>query len=99
MNLKKLAATAAMSAALGFGAIGLGAGAAQADGNGHGCWPFPCDTFQGPPGHNPFGPPGQVKKERFLPGPLGVPVINPVYGVPPGHWDEEPLWIPPWPHH
>jgi hypothetical protein len=97
MNLKKSLVTATMAGAMSLTALGIGAGVAQADDGGHhGCWPFPCDTFQGPPGHNPFGPPGQVKKERFLPGPWGVPVINPVYGVPPGHWDEVPLWRPHW---
>lgn len=94
MNLKKFAATATMTGALSVAALGLGLGTAHADrGDGHnGCWPFPCDTFQGPPGHNPFGPPGQVKKDAFL-----GPFPNPVYGVPPGHWDEVPLWGQ-WPH-
>jgi hypothetical protein len=98
MNLKRIAVTAAMSGALGLAAIGVGAGTAQADDRGYGCWPFPCDTFQGPPGQNPFGPPGQVKKQEFLPGPWGFPVPNPVEGVAPGHWDEVPLGKPPWWH-
>ena len=88
MSLKRIAAKAVITGSLSLAALGLGAGVAQADDNGHrGCWPFPCDTFQGPPGQNPFGPPGQVKKDAFL-----GPVPNPVYGVPPGHWDEVPLW-------
>ncbi|MDT5096602.1 MAG: hypothetical protein QOC76_339 [Mycobacterium sp.] len=74
MNMKKLAATAAISGAMGLTAIGIGAGTAQADDHGGwGCWGFPCDGFQGPP--------GQLKK---LPGPL--------HDVPPGHWDDVPLW-------
>lgn len=90
MNVKKLAATVIMTGALSVAAHGLGAGTAQADSNGHGgCWPWPCDAFQGPPGHNPFGPPGQVKKDPFL-----GPFPNPVYGVPPGHWDDRGFWIP-----
>ena len=91
MNLKSTAALAAVTGAMGLAAIGSGAGTAQADNGWHNrCWPFPCDTFQGPPGHNPFGPLGQVKKDAWL-----GPFPNPVYGVPPGHWDEVPLW---WPH-
>jgi hypothetical protein len=84
MNVKKLAATAAISGAMGLTAIGIGAGTAQADDHGGwGCWGFPCDGFQGPPGQNPLGiPPGQLKKQ--LPGPL--------HDVPPGHWDDVPLW-------
>jgi len=98
MNLKTIAATVTMTGALGVAALGVGAGTAQADdGYYPGCWPLPCDTFQGPPGHNPFGPPGQVKKDAYLPGRWG-PIPNPVQGVPPGHWDEVPLWQP-WPHH
>ena len=88
MNVKRLAATAAMGGAMGLTALGFGAGTAQADdGHHHGCWPFPCDTFQGPPGQNPFGiPPGQLKKMENI-----GPFDNPVEGVPPGHWDEVPL--------
>ena len=95
MQLKKIAATAAMSGVLGFAAVGFGAATASADDHGRGCWPFPCDTFQGPPGQNPFGqPPGQLKKDAWL-----GPFPNPVEGVPPGHWDEVPLspWPPYWP--
>ena len=91
VNVKKLAATVTMTGAVSVAALGLGlgVGTAQADGNGHGgCWPWPCDAFQGPPGHNPFGPPGQVKKDPFL-----GPFLNPVYGVPPGHWDDRGIWI------
>jgi len=98
MNLKKIAATATMTGALSVAALGIGVGTAQADrGDGHhGCWPFPCDTFQGPPGQNPFGiPPGQLKKMENI-----GPFDNPVEGVPPGHWDEVPLWGQwgQWPH-
>ncbi len=80
-----------MGGAFGAAAVGLGAGTAQADDDWYGdCGPYPCDVFQGPPGHNPFGPPGQVMKEQWL-----APwVPNPVYGVPPGHWDDEFLWGP-----
>lgn len=88
MNLRGLAAAAMTAGALGLGAFSLGIGTAQADdGNRHGCWPLPCDAFQGPPGQNPFGPPGQVKKDAYL-----GPIPNPVYGVPPGHWDDVPVW-------
>jgi hypothetical protein len=98
VNVKKYAVAASMAGALGLGALGVGIGTAQADdGHHHGCWPLPCDTFQGPPGQNPFGPPGQVKKEAFLPGPWG-PIPNPVQGESPGHWDEVLLWQPWWPH-
>jgi len=76
-----------LTGALGMGALSFGVGTAQADDDRHGCWPLPCDVFQGPPGQNPFGPPGQVKKDPFL-----GPFPNPVYGVPPGHWDDVPLW-------
>ena len=64
MNLKKIAATATMTGALGFAALGLGSGVVQADP----CWWIP-GVFQGPgpgcvapPGHlnqQGFGPPGQ----------------------------------------
>ena len=87
MSLKKFAVAAMMGGALSFGAFGVGTGLAQADDGWHdGCWPLKCNVFQGPPGQNPFGPPGQVKKDPFL-----GPFWNPVYGVPPGHWDEVPL--------
>ena len=69
MNLKKIAATATMTGALGLAAVGSGAGQAQADpggdclwflpdGPGHGCLPPPGhvnDVF-GPPGHWPVNP-------------------------------------------
>jgi hypothetical protein len=80
MSLKTIAAGAAIIA-LGFGALG-GAGLAQAKphgpdpcGPGINCW-LPGD----PPGHNPFGPPGQVMQ--------GNPVVPGLTGVPPGHWGE-----------
>lgn len=95
MEIKKLAATTAMAGALGLSAFGLASGVAQADpkvpnipgppnppGPGISHW-SPGD----PPGHNPFGPPGQVKKDLF-------------YNVPPGHWNDPafvglpPNWIP-----
>ena len=80
--IRNVLATALLSGALGAAVIGIGAGTAQADPNKNdGCWPYACDVFQGPPGQNPFGPPGQVKKAPFL-----GPFPNPVYGVPPGHW-------------
>ena len=90
MKLQKLAAAAAMTGALTITVLGLGSATAQADDHGHGgCWPLACDAFDGPPGHNPFGPPGQVKKDLFL-----GPFPNPVYGVPPGHWDDRGFWVP-----
>ena len=54
-----------------------------------------------PPGQNPFGPPGQVMKmENLIVN--GVPVPNPFYGVPPGHWGDPAYldldgltWLPP----
>lgn len=100
MEIKKLAATTAMAGALGLSAFALGSGLAQADpprpdipgpDPGISNW-APGD----PPGHNPFGPPGQVKKDPTL----GV-VPNPFYGVPPGHWDNPArlgipdVWLPP----
>ena len=84
MNMKKIAASAAIAGALGFGAMGLGSGFAQADPDPF--WPIPPipgdDVWLpgDPPGHDPWGPPGQVKKDPFI---NGVP--NPFYGVPPGH--------------
>ena len=102
MEIKKLAATTAMAGALGFAAFGLGNGLAQADpkfpgppnppGPGNGEVWLPGD----PPGHNPFGPPGQVKKQPTI---NGVP--NPFFNVPPGHWDDPAfvglpgVWLPP----
>jgi hypothetical protein len=91
MNLKKIAATATMAGALGgFVALGVGAGTAQADkGWDDWCGPVPCPDFDVPPGHIGVGPPGQFKKEEFIPGTL---IPNPVFGVPPGHWDEVNPW-------
>lgn len=97
MKIKTLAATSAMAGALGFAAMGIGSGFAHADPKpnppvpGHDVW-RPGD----PPGHNPFGPPGQVKKDPAL----GI-LPNPLYGVPPGHWDDPgyfgipTTWLPP----
>jgi hypothetical protein len=88
MRLTKIAAGAAVAGALGLGAIG-GAGFAQAKPHD----PGPCDVLGAdcwvpgdPPGHNPFGPPGQVMK--------GDPYVPGLTGVPPGHWGE--VWAP-WP--
>ena len=88
MKIKTIAAGFAVAAVTGLGAL-TSAGVAYADpGNGHGnddIW-LPGD----PPGQNPWGPPGQLKQ---APGPL--------YGVPPGHWDDPvraglpPFWLPP----
>ncbi|KUI32989.1 hypothetical protein AU196_11780 [Mycobacterium sp. IS-1742] len=100
MKIKTLAATSAMAGALGFAAMGLGTGVAQAEPNG----PKPNPPVPGddvwlpgdPPGHNPFGPPGQVMKDPAV----GV-APNPLYGVPPGHWDDPAyfgiptVWLPP----
>ncbi|KGI69479.1 hypothetical protein MJO55_20900 [Mycolicibacterium rufum] len=84
-QFKKIAAGAVAAAALGSALFGVGAGVAQAK-PGHGnddIW-LPGD----PPGHNPFGPPGQIKGG---PGPLAGP---------PGHWGDPvrlglpPVWRP-----
>jgi hypothetical protein len=72
-----------MAGAFALGAFG-GAGIAQAKPHG----PDPCVPgwcAGGPPGHNPFGPPGQVMN--------GNPVVPGLTGVPPGHWGEQ--WLPP----
>jgi hypothetical protein len=94
MNVKKIAAGAAMAGALGFSAVGFG-GVAQAKPHDPGpcvpwvdCWVPGVD----PPGHNPFGPPGQVMQ--------GNPWVPGLTGVPPGHWGDPtlvglpPTWLP-----
>ncbi|KUI46486.1 hypothetical protein AU198_02475 [Mycobacterium sp. GA-1199] len=100
MEIKKLAATTAMAGALGLSAFALGSGLAQADPPRPDPGPHPGISHWGPgdpPGHNPFGPPGQVKKAPEIVD--GVP--NPLYGVPPGHWDNPArlgipdVWLPP----
>lgn len=106
MEIKKLAATTAMAGALGLSAFALGSGLAQADpgpkwpnipGPPNPPGPVVSNWVPGdPPGHNPFGPPGQVKKDPTI----GV-LPNPFYGVPPGHWDDPArlgipdVWLPP----
>ena len=88
MEIKKFAATTAMAGALGLSAFALGSGLAQADPGPK--FPHPHPPGPGishwvpgdPPGHNPFGPPGQVKKDLFQ-------------NVPPGHWDVPAVWLPP----
>lgn len=81
MNMKKMAAGAAMAGALGFSALGF-SGVAQAKPHS----PDPCIPVVNcwvpgdPPGHNPYGPPGQVKK--------GNPAVAGLTGVPPGHWGD-----------
>ena len=95
MKIRNIAATAAMAGALGLGALAVGGGVAQADPPHP--WPpvppIPGDNMWlpgDPPGHNPWGPPGQLMKD---PGPF--------YGVPPGHWDDPvafgmpAVWLPP----
>ena len=74
MRIKKIAGTAAVAVAMTAAALGLGAGSAQADQIwvpfdpeipwGPGQWVDDAVWIPGvdPPGHNPFGPPGQVKK-------------------------------------
>lgn len=42
-----------------------------------------------PPGQNPLGPPGQVKKLPTIGG-----VTNPFFGTPPGHWGDLNITIP-----
>lgn len=86
MNLKKIAASATVAGALGLGALGFGSGVAQAKPHdplppfppipGDVAWVPGVD----PPGHNPFGPPGQVMQ--------GNPVVPGLTGVPPGHWGD-----------
>ncbi len=86
IDVKKIVAGAVAAAALGFAAFGA-TGVAQAKphnpGPGDDIW-VPGD----PPGHNPFGPPGQVMQ--------GNPVVPGLTGVPPGHWND-PVWagLPP----
>lgn len=84
MKVKTFTAGVIVAAAMGLGAL-ASAGVVSADPRNDDIW-LPGD----PPGQNPFGPPGQVKK---APGPF--------YGVPPGHWDDParlglpPFWLPP----
>jgi hypothetical protein len=84
MRLKKTAAVGAIAAALLGGAV-AGPSLAQAKPHdpciapGNNCW-LPGD----PPGHNPWGPPGQVMQ--------GNPDVLGLTGVPPGHWGE--TWAP-----
>jgi hypothetical protein len=68
-----------MAGALGLGTLG-GAGLAQA--KPHGCDVMGVNCW--PPGHNTFGPPGQVMQ--------GNPDVVGLTGVPPGHWGE--VWSP-----
>ncbi|VEG54977.1 Uncharacterised protein [Mycolicibacterium aurum] len=88
-QFKKFATGAVVAAALGSTLVGVGAGIAQAKpGHGNDDFWVPGD----PPGHNPFGPPGQVAK--------GNPPVIGLTGVPPGHWGEPvryglpPVWRP-----
>jgi hypothetical protein len=93
MTLKKIEAGAALAGVLSATALGFGAGLAQAKPHrGPPIPPIPVipgnvDWVPGldPPGHNPFGPPGQVMQ--------GNPVVPGLTGVPPGHWGE--TWLPP----
>ncbi|OBB44614.1 hypothetical protein [Mycobacterium sp. 852002-51961_SCH5331710] len=102
MEIKKFAATTAMAGALGLSAFALGSGLAQADPGPNVPGPNPPGPVISnwapgdPPGHNPFGPPGQVKQQTTI---AGVP--NPLENVPPGHWDDRvrlgipDVWLPP----
>lgn len=102
-GFKKLTTGTAMVAVLGFAALGAGQGVAQAKPDnpippipgipGVPGVPVPDVWLPGdPPGHNPFGPPGQVQK--------GNPVVPGLTGVPPGHWGDPvavglpPTWLP-----
>lgn len=84
MKIKTIAAGLATAVALGLGAIASATGV-SADPKNDDIW-LPGD----PPGQNPWGPPGQVKKAP-----------TPFYGTPPGHWGDPvrvglpPFWLPP----
>lgn len=96
MQMKKIAASAATAAALGFAAFGAVSGVAQADPDYPAPPPIPGGPYVwlpgDPPGHNPAGPPGQVMK--------GDPFVPGLTGVPPGHWGDPvavglpPIWMP-----
>jgi hypothetical protein len=95
MRLKKIAAGAVATAALGFSVLGAGSGVALAKPNDPAPGPpgpSPYWVPGDPPGHNPFGPPGQVKN--------GNPYVPGLTGVPPGHWGDPgyaglpPTWRP-----
>jgi hypothetical protein len=72
MNLKKIAATAAITAGLGITALGVGTGTASAD------------NFRVPSVPDiPFVPGGPGPGVLPPPGHIGQ-----IIGVPPGHWDD-----------
>lgn len=78
------------------GTVGLGAGIGQAAPGDPGppAPPVPGPAVPGPwmpgmpPGHNPYGPPGQVMKMPVLDVPGVGEVANPYFNVPPGHWGD-----------
>ena len=81
MQIKKPAAGTVTAAAMGLALFGATTGVAQAKPHN----PLPPvpgidDVWHGPPGHNPYGPPGQVMQ--------GNPVVPGLTGVPPGHWGD-----------
>ena len=90
MQVKKIAAGTAAAAALGCALFGVGSAVAQA--KPHNPLPPIPSIPGGPPGHNHFGPPGQVMK--------GNPIVPGLTGVPPGHWRDPgfvglpPVWRP-----
>jgi hypothetical protein len=82
MNLKRIAATATMTGALGAAALGLGASPAQADPDWDPWWPWDPEIPEiWEPGDFVRIPPGHVKK--WCP-----------WNSPPGHWLGSPHGIP-----
>lgn len=98
MNMRKLGMAAAVAGALGAAAFGLGAGAAQADPD---VW-VPVPGIPDIDGGHLGVPPGQLAKNIGVPpGQLKKIPGTPVYGVPPGHWNDAlnpGVWIPVLPH-
>lgn len=87
MNLRKIAATASMTGALGFAAVGFGTGVAQADDFDLVDWP-----------HVPGVPDVEIPEipgiPRGGPGPGVLPPpgeIGQIVGVAPGQWNKGPV--------
>jgi Spy/CpxP family protein refolding chaperone len=75
MNMKRIATTAAMAAALGLGALSAGAGPAQAD-KPWNPWPWPIPPAPSGPGPGVLPPPGHIGQ---------------IVDEPPGQWNKGPL--------